>query len=201
MQRPTSVTVFGILNLVFAALGLCGVAFGVMGLAVMANIPEGIDRPPNPQLDALQNPAYLAYSYASIGLGFLATIVLAIAGIGLLKLKSWGRSLSLGYAAYAIVMNIVGFVVSYIFIIQPAVALAEQGNDPQAQGQMIGTIVGGAVGGCLGLIYPFLLAFFMFRPNVKAAFGAGSADSDMMDIPDDNPDDNPYDNPYANPMG
>ena len=43
MQRPTSVTVFGILNLVFAALGLCGIAFGVMGLAVMANLPEGMD--------------------------------------------------------------------------------------------------------------------------------------------------------------
>ena len=193
MHRPTSVTVFGILNLVFAALGLCGVAFAVMGLTVMANLPEGADRPPNPQLDALQNPAYMAFNYASIGLGFLATIVLAIAGIGLLKLKSWGRSLSLGYAAYSVVMQIVGVVVSYIFLIQPAMALAEQGNDPQAQGQMVGAIVGGAVGGCIGLVYPILLAFFMFRPNVKAAFGAGSADTDMMDIPDDNP--------YANPMG
>jgi hypothetical protein len=196
MQRPTSVTVFGILNLVFAALGLCGIAFGVFGLAVLANLPEG-DMPPNPQVDALQNPGYLAFSYASIGLGALASIVLAIAGIGLLKLKSWGRSLSLGYAAYAIVMNIVGFVVSYIFIIQPAVALAEQGNNPEAQGQMIGAIVGGIAGGCFGFVYPVLLAFFMFRPNVKAAFGAGSADFDTMDIPDDNPDDNPY----ANPMG
>lgn len=193
MHRPTSVTVFGILNLVFAALGLCGVAFGVMGLTVMANLPEGADMPPNPQLDALQNPAYMAFSYANIGLGFLATIVLAIAGIGLLKLKSWGRSLSLGYAAYSVVMQIVGVVVSYIFLIQPAIALAEQGNDPQAQGQMVGAIVGGAVGGCIGLVYPVLLAFFMFRPNVKAAFGATPADSDMMDIPDDNP--------YANPMG
>ena len=193
MHRPTSVTVFGILNLVFAALGLCGVAFGVMGLAVMANLPANADMPPNPQMDALQNPAYMAYSYASIGLGALASIVLAIAGIGLLKLKSWGRSLSLGYAAYAIVMQIVGLVVTYIFLIQPAMALAEQGNDPQAQGQMVGTIVGGAIGGCFGLVYPILLAFFMFRPNVKAAFGAAPADSDMMDIPDDNP--------YANPMG
>ena len=192
MQRPTSVTVFGILNLVFAALGLCGVAFGVMGLTVMANLPEGADMPPNPQLDALQNPAYMAFNYASIGLGFLATIVLAIAGIGLLKLKSWGRSLSLGYAAYSIVMQIVGVVVSYIFLIQPAMALAEQGNDPQAQRQMFESI-GGAVIRCLSLIYPILLAFFMFRPNVKAAFGAAPADSDMMDIPDDNP--------YANPMG
>ena len=193
MHRPTSVTVFGILNLVFAALGLCGVAFGVMGLAVMANPPEGADMPPNPQMDALQNPGYQAFTYASIGLGALASIVLAIAGFGLLKLKSWGRSLSLGYAAYSIVMQIVGVVVSYIFLIQPAMALAEQGNDPQAQGQMVGAIVGGAVGGCMGLVYPILLAFFMFRPNVKAAFGAAPADSDMMDIPDDNP--------YANPMG
>jgi hypothetical protein len=193
MQRPTSVTVFGILNLVFAALGLCGVAFGVMGLAVMANLPEGADMPPNPQMDALQNPGYQAFTYASIGLGFVATIVLAIAGIGLLKLKSWGRSLSLGYAAYAIVMLIAGLVVSYIFIVQPAVALAEQGNDPQDQQQMVIQLVTFTAQGCLGFIYPFLLAFFMFRPNVKAAFGAGSADTDMMDIPDDNP--------YANPMG
>lgn len=193
MHRPTSVTVFGILNLVFAALGLCGVAFAVMGLAVIANMPEAADMPPNPQLDALQHPGYQAFTYANIGLGFLATIVLAIAGIGLLKLKSWGRSLSLGYAAYSIVMLIVGLVVSYIFIIQPAVALAEQGDDPQHQQQMVVQLVTFTAQGCFGFIYPFLLAFFMFRPNVKAAFGAGPEDSDMMDIPDDNP--------YANPMG
>ena len=192
MQRPTSVTVFGILNLVFAVLGLCGVGLGVFGLAVASTLPAG-EGPPNLQREALQEPGYQAFTYASIGLGALASIVLAIAGVGLLKLKSWGRSLSLGYAAYSIVMQIVGVVVSYIFVIQPAVALAEQGNDPQAQTQMFAAIFGGAVGGCLGLIYPFLLAFFMFRPTVKSAFGIGTAGSDMLDIPDDNP--------YANPMG
>jgi hypothetical protein len=189
MYRPTSVTVFGILNLVFAALGLCGVAFGVFALVILANLPEG-EMPPNPQLDLLENPGYQAYTYAMIGLNSISSIVLAIAGIGLLKLQSWGRGLSIGYGVYAIVMQLIGLVVAYIFIVQPAIEAAVPGN-PQAQGQMIGSAVGGVIGGCFGLIYPVLLLIFMFRPNVKTAFGAGSGDPDMMDIPDDNQYTNP----------
>ena len=191
MQRPTSVTVFGILNLVFGALGLCGVGFGVFGLVIMANLLEG-EMPPNPQFDMLQNPAYQAYTYVVLGLNLIAAIVLAIAGIGLLKLKSWGRSLSIGYGAYAIIMQLVGLAVAFLFVVKPMMDAAEQGNDPQAQGQMIGGAVGAVFGGCFGLVYPVLLLIFMFRPNVKAAFATDPEDHNMMEIPDDSP--------YANPQ-
>jgi len=190
MQRPTAVTVFGILNLIFAGLGLCGVVLGVFALVIMANLPEG-EMPPNTQLELLKNPTYKAYSFAMIGVNSIATIVLAIAGIGLLKLRPWGRSLSIGYGAYAIIMQLVGLVVSFLFVVRPMMDAAEQGNDPQAQAQMIGGVVGAVFGGCFGLIYPVLLLIFMFRSNVKAAFGARTGDGYMMDIPDDNP--------YANP--
>jgi hypothetical protein len=199
MHRPTSVTVFGILNLVFAALGVCGVVLGIVGLVFMANIENMADgaMPPNPQLELLKNPSYQAYTYAMIGLNSIASIVLAVAGIGLLKLKSWGRTLSIGYGAYAIIMQLVGLAVAFVFVVQPAMQAAEAGNDPQAQGQMVGSVIGAAFGGCFGLIYPALLLFFMFRKNVKAAFGTDPEVANMQGFPDDNPDDNPYANPMS----
>ena len=164
MQRPTSVTVFGVLNLVFGAIGL----FGMMFTVIILILP--LPTTNNPVLEIMRNsPGYALWMKLAIPLGFLACGVSIAAGIGLLKLKNWGRTLSIGYAIYSIVACLLGAVLNYIFIMQPLMERASQKSGPEAAG-LIGAAIGGTFGSCFGMIYPVLLLIFMFRPKVVAAF-------------------------------
>jgi hypothetical protein len=91
------------------------------------------------------------------------------AGIGLLMLKPWARTLSIVYAIYSILQAIVGTIINYFLLVRPLIEQAQNSSGPEAAAAMGGAI-GGTIGGCVGLIYPALLLFFMMRPNVVAAF-------------------------------
>src|SRR5882724_8104052 len=167
MQRPTSVTVFGVLNIVFAVFGILGVLGSVvMFLPQMANSD-------NPMIKIINNnPGYAMWLKANIPLGLAACGALLAAGIGLLKLRPWARQLAIAYAIYAIVMSLVSSVVNYFYIVQPMLAEAHDKSGPET-GAAIGGAIGSLFGGCFGMIYPVLLLIFMFRANVKEVFGAG----------------------------
>lgn len=167
-QRPTSVTVFGVLNLVFAALGLCG---GVMsGVVLFGNVLPQDPNMPNPTIDLMNNsPGYRMYLMVSLALGVIAAIVLAVGGVGLLQWKRYGRSASTIYAWFAIAMAILGVVMNYFFLIAPMLEQAQQLEGQEqatAMGAAIGGIAGGIGGACGGLIYPVILLIFMNRKNV-----------------------------------
>jgi hypothetical protein len=166
--RPTSATVFGILNLVFACLGLCGVVFGAIAMFAASSIPNA---PPNPAIELMeQNEAYRMFTIVTMGLGFLATIALGLGGIGLLMMRSWGRKLSIGYAVYTIIAGLVGTVANWFWLIQPLLEQADaMGPGPEKAGA-IGGAIGGMFGGCIGLAYPVILLFFMMRPSLVQAF-------------------------------
>lgn len=166
--RPTSVTVFGVLNLVFAALGLCG---GVMsGVVLFGDVLPQNPNMPNPTLELMeQSPGYRMYLMISLALAVVAAIVLAVGGIGLLKWKRYGRSASMIYGWFAIVSAIVGMVINYFFLIAPMLEQAQQ-LQGQEQATAMGGAIGGAVGGiagvCGGMVYPAILLIFMYRRNV-----------------------------------
>jgi hypothetical protein len=160
MQRPKSVTVFGILNIVFAALGI----FGAIASIVLFLAPPD---PNNPMIKIMyENPASAIWFKVQIPLAILSSAALLAAGIGLLCLKSWARTLSIVYAIYAILFGILGTVVNFMLLYRP---MLEKLQGPAAAGA-IGGMIGGSIGGCLGLAYPVLLLFFMFRPTVASAF-------------------------------
>jgi hypothetical protein len=124
----------------------------------------------NPVLDLMaENPGYRLFNQVSLGLGFIATIVLIIAGVGLLQSKSFGRTLSIGYGIYALLSGIVGLIASYVFLIQPLLERAQAAGGGPEQAGAIGGMIGGLFGGCLGLVYPILLLIFMCRRNVAEA--------------------------------
>jgi hypothetical protein len=163
MQRPTSVTVFGILNIVFAVFGV----FGLIASIALFFVPAGSN---NPVIKIMhENPAYASWLKICIPLGLLSCAALLAAGIGLLCLKSWARRLSIAYAIYAIVFGILGTVVNFMFLTRPMIEQAQQQHGPEAAGA-IGGVIGGTIGGCFSLIYPVLLLIFMLRPKVVAAF-------------------------------
>jgi len=164
MNRPTSVTVFGILNIVFAVLGL----FALAATAFLF-FPEAAALK-NPVIQLIHdNPAYAAWMKFSLMLGLAAVVVNLMAGIGLLQLKPWGRLLSIIYAIYSIVMVVVSSVVNYFFLMRPLLDQAAQKQGPE-HAAAVGGAIGGMFGSCFGLIYPILLLVFMLRPNVAAAF-------------------------------
>ena len=163
MQRPPAVTIFGILNIVFAAFG----AFGILASLVMLSMPMASN---NPALRMMrENPAYMAWMKLSIPLGLLASAALLVSGIGLLCLKGWARLLAIGYAIYALISRTAGMILNFFFVIRPMLQTAHHQQGPEAIGAIAG-VFGGAIGGCFSLVYPILLLIFMTRPKVVAAF-------------------------------
>jgi hypothetical protein len=164
--RPASVVVFGILNLVFGLLGLCGMAGSA---AMFFALPQDV-RVRNPVLELLaSSPGYRLFTQVTVGLGFIATIVLIAAGIGLLQTKSFGRTLSIGYSIYAILSGIIGLVVTFVFLVRPLLEQAQAPGRGPEQAGAIGGMIGGLFGGCLGMVYPIVLLIFMCRRNVAEA--------------------------------
>jgi hypothetical protein len=168
MQRPTSVTVLGILNIVFAAIGVLSFAAWV----VMSLMPLNVN-PKNPVLELIQqNALYAIYTNISVVIGLFATIVLGLAGIGLLMFRPWGRYLSIGYSIYAILIVFINAAVFY-YCFFPAM-LAKQAALPPGPDRVAisAGMVGAIVGPCFSLAYPIVLLIFMYRPNVVAALSA-----------------------------
>lgn len=165
---PTPVKVFGILNLVFAALGLFGSCFALVPLFVDLDTP-------NPVLDVMkENDFYYSFNIFSTILGFVLIVILGAGGIGLLQKRSWGRSLSIIYAVINIAATLVTTVLTYIFLVQPLMEKAAKMAPGPDKIALQGGAYGGLIGGCFGLIYPIVLLAFMTRPRIAEALRQAS---------------------------
>jgi len=145
--------VFGILNIVFGSIcGLCTGVSMVMFLGVKALLEKmGGDM-------GWVAPATLVLG----GLGFIFNIILIVSGIGLLKRRNWGRTLSNVYAVVAILQAIGSLVLNLVFLPEAMAGMPGQENNP---GQAIGSICGGII----AFIYPILLLIFLNKQDVKSA--------------------------------
>lgn len=164
MQRPSSITTFGILNLAFAAAGIGGI------LSTLRMFSADSSATANPVIELLlRNPVYASWMELSIIPGAVACIVLLAAGVGLLKFREWGRKLSIGYAVYGIVSCITGMVVNLLYLIPPTLQEASQKQGPEST-VMVVVAFGVTLTSVISLIYPIILLVFMMRPWMKAAF-------------------------------
>jgi hypothetical protein len=170
MQRPTSVTVFGVLNIVFGALGLLSTAF--TGAAVFLAEAQQRQMPGVEEL----NPVWEGWLRIIVVVSIVAAFVLITSGFGLLGLRRWGRVLAIVYAVYAITSCALGVVMQYVFVAQPLLEQQDNPNNREAAMMMVGVSL---VSSCAGLIYPLLLWYFMSRPHVVAAFNGLSAPVDV----------------------
>jgi len=169
--RPTAGTAFGILNIVFASLGLlCSpivLLMGNYGVAFQPPQQQGVN---NPALIIMNDPGYRVGMLVINGLNIIAQACQLAAGIGLLRMKSWGRTLSLGYAAYALLALVGGTIFNYFYTYKPLIEALRQVQDPAVRSGLIGGMIGGGIGLCLGPIYPILLLYFLTRPRIAGAF-------------------------------
>jgi hypothetical protein len=168
-QRPTSVTVFGVINIIFGGFAIICLPIGLLMSAGLVKFQH------NPVMDMLSSSrVWQIWNIVSGILGILSGIVQLIAGIGLLKLKSWARITSVGYAIFAIIVAVANMFLTAILFL-PMIQKMNSGSGPEHAATvagMIGGIIGGLGGSCFQLIYPILLLIFMTRPKVKAAFVA-----------------------------
>jgi hypothetical protein len=146
-KRPGWITVLGVLSIVFASLGLLGV---VQNLALGAwmqqrQLPR---RGRGPQfMEELQEAAE-RYRYVSAVTGTILGGLGLAGGIGMLKVRPWGRSLSLAYAVASIVNVCVMVALGGI------------------SGPLVLLVMGCA--GLLGIAYPIVLLCFLL-PSRRAA--------------------------------
>lgn len=158
-QRPQAVKVFGILNLVFAGLGALGAI--MMYVMYFTDIQMGGQR--NVVIEvAHQSPTYMTFMRVSFVTGLISTVVLALSGLGLLYMKTWGRTLAIAYGAYGVVAAGVGFIMAQRYLTGPLMDSAA----PSAKAGAAGGIVGAA----MGFAYPVLLLIFMYKRDIREAF-------------------------------
>jgi len=163
MERPHSITVFGILHIVFAVLGV----FSLVGSAAMLSMRVGAN---NPVVKIMrENPGYSAWIKVTIPIGLVSCSALLASGIGLPRLRTWARNLAIAYSIFALLFGLLGTVVNYLFLVRPMLDEVQRSQGPEAAGA-IGGALSASIGGCVGLIYPIVLLYFMTRREVAAAF-------------------------------
>lgn len=174
MNRPTVVTVFGILNLAYSLIGFCLSAASVPLLTVKAGA-EPVDPMYAPYV---QHPLLLAYMKAAIFVSGAMYVLLALSGVGLLLMKSWGRRVSVIYAAAAIVFGAIGLAIEITFglplVLEHTKTLAD---GPVRTGIIVGAYIGVAFGVVCGLGYPITLLVCVTRKSFVAAFAPPSPDA------------------------
>lgn len=158
--RPASVSVFGILHIVFGVIGLLGLGFSLAMYAVAGSRENAFDPP------WADHPIWKAWTIGGIVIGVLATVALISAGVGLLRMRPWARTVSIIYATYSILMALVGSVMNFFTL-----RSSEQFNSlgPTESTVMMFIMVGSGV---LGMIYPIAIWYFLTRPAIVAAFDA-----------------------------
>jgi hypothetical protein len=188
-KRPTVLTVMGVLNIVFGGLGLaCYLCVGLGLVLLFASVggaggafPGGIN-PIADMWDFMKRdvPGFAAISIGQILLSFVMSIILVVAGIGLLIMKPWGRVLSICYSIVTILAQI-GALVFQLAIVNPATQrwaqdfVRRHGGVAGGNGDIGNTAmsnlqtVGGAV---IGMTYSIVLLVMMLLPSVSAAFSA-----------------------------
>jgi hypothetical protein len=202
-NRPAIVVVMAIMQIVFGSLGLlrglCGVGLQLAGGAKAFAVPAGPQQPQVPDVDALLRakiPHYELMQYGQLALGVLSGTVMILSGVGLLRLRPWGRRLTIGYACYNIAMTILGVVFFYAVSKQVMEEIfanmqADPKLPPQAKTALGITEAFATLTPLLQiglLVYPIALLVVMFLTDVRKAFrgpGTGTAEEPVEDDEDD----------------
>jgi len=148
--RPISLIVFGILNIGYGA-------FNVLSL-LLSQIVLSAAKTGSAAKSLSSDPGQTHLMFITGGIDAAAGVFLAVAGVGLLLCKNWGRMGSLGWAIFDIL---------FVLLTIPQGWHAAQAFAPQfgSAFAMVVTILGLLV----SLAYPLVLVVFMRRPKLVEA--------------------------------
>jgi len=162
-QRPASLTVFGILNLIFGVMGLVGL---VVSLKLYYTPLEGQT---GLMADLLRaEPFYASCMRVMSVPSALYVIAMIVSGIGLLQARDGARRLAILCGVYGILAGIVnGYLTFYHvmpFTIEYTVATVKE---PAIAGMMRSFTQAGTITGMLAAFaYPVVTLIFMGRKSV-----------------------------------
>jgi hypothetical protein len=156
-RRPTGVTILGVLAILGGiALLFSGIVLIGLGLVIGTYVGSAIT-------NALSNAGYSGL--ASIGVGTLAAILLALGAIFLI-LGILYFAVGVGYFGGKGWAWTIGIIVTFISIIFDVVQIAL-----------------GAVSNAFGVIIGLLILYYLTRPHVKAFFGKGASTMGSSSMP------------------
>ena len=165
-KAPTAVVVFGILSIVYGLFAFLATAASAAFIFSPQLVNRGV---PNPFLDG---DLMLLWQKTNLALGLIASVMLIVAGIGLLRMRRWAVRLAVGYSIYDIATTVLGLAIQIVFVAVPAF----NNEGPAKAGPVLAGTVGGAIVGGVSLIFPLLLWYYMTRPQIVAAFGGATAE-------------------------
>lgn len=149
MQRPAGITVLAVLHFVIAAMMLLAGVIWIWVVRLLATTGAELAMPI--PLDVSEEMALLLRMGRGAGVLFLLYGALkGISGFGLLKLRNWGRWLTIGLAALAVLLSLPGLV-SCLLGWQPA-------------GLALNLIFASGYG---------VIIWYLLRRDIKRAFGVG----------------------------
>lgn len=171
--RTTAVTVFAILAICWGGMGLLGDLMR-LALTLLRSVSSAGIGASNPITSAMESDAtYQLFMKIFLPFDILMPIVLILAGVGMLKLKSWGRHLAIAYSVVAIVL-VFGRIYMTVAVVMPMMQRTLDTGDPAlALGLKIGTFAGVA-GNLLSFLFPGLMLVYCMLPNFAAAFRSPS---------------------------
>ncbi len=145
--RPTAVTVFGVLNIVFGALALLSLPCSLVATFLPSKVmdPEAI---------------VIVFNVIAHIVGFVAAIVLLISGIGLLKCKDSARRWAFGYGVFSVIWSIVGTIANMVLLASGAYRMEDEA---------VAFAMGCSCVSLVFLVYPVLLIIFMQKQYIKDA--------------------------------
>jgi hypothetical protein len=179
-QRPTLISVFGILLIVYGSFLLatavcCGVPGLVAGQAFsQMAIPQGQGKAPveNPLNEINAIPGMLAYQVAGLGMNMVLGGLLVAAGIGFLKMRQWGRHLGIAFALVGLIWAGIGAVIQQVYINPRMVDINKKIQSQMGQSNpLIGNPTFTAIITAFGLVFafggPIVVLVMMLLPPVK----------------------------------
>jgi len=160
-ERPTAVTVFGIISIVFGAMGIICTPIAFLLPAI---IPSNME----------ENEIYKVWQTVAAFTGIGFSIWLLITGIGLLKMTRWARLSAIIYSCINIIWVLISAGMTFAAFSQGWIKLPQTTESSQTAG-MIGGIIGGTCGSLGALIIPILMLIFMMTAKVKQAFASSES--------------------------
>jgi hypothetical protein len=196
-NRPTAVLVIAILHFVFGGFGLLGTVCGGAYLLVISLIP--LPQPPGQAkiptyadiMSAIDEkaPGFIAVTIGGMVFSLVLSVLMIVAGFGLVRMRPRGRTLSIVYATLSILTTLLSFVYNLVVAMPVMPGVMEQmlptgaagpGNPQQAQAMqnMMRSIFNmsyyaGLATPFIQMIYPVSVLIVMYLPRVRAAFREG----------------------------
>ena len=157
-KRPTSALALGLISIALGALGICGGLFSLTMQAARIRLPNAPQIPADVQslLNLLQ------------GFRVLLHVVLIVSGIGLIRVRNWGRILSMVYAVADIPATLASACVTAKMVLPAAAKVAPPNVPPGAMEAIMFVSLG--AGATCGLIYPIVLLVMLNLKSVREPF-------------------------------